>query len=117
MNRKITLVLKPGTDEGSIEKDIMFNLPEKLSDHCINRIKFNEVTSASFIAIVGCQSDMVDFVFKDRLHKEHVGIMTVVIDMLSILVIAKFIQQLDDINHEIVNKIDRMTVQMKDFSI
>ena len=91
MNRKIDLVFKPETNLDTIEKDAMFSMPEKLSDHCIERIKFLEITSAQFIAIIGCQSDMVDFIIKDKLHKEHVGIMTVVIDMLSILVMAKFI--------------------------
>lgn len=91
MNRDIDLVFKPGTNENMIDKEVMFSMPEKLSDHCINRIQFLNVTSPQFVAIIGCQSDMVDFVFKDKLHKEHVGIMTVVIDMLSIMVIAKFI--------------------------
>ena len=53
----------------------------------------------------------------ERMHKESVGIILVTADIISILIIAKFFSKLDDLNNEYCNKIDHITVQMKDFSV
>ena len=67
--------------------------------------------------IVGCQDDNVMVPFSDRMHKESVGIILVTVDIISILIIAKFFANLETINEEYCDKIDHITVQMKDFSV
>ena len=53
---------------------------------------------------------MVGVPFTKRMHKESIGILLVSVDIISILVLAKFFSKLDNINREFTTKIDNITV-------
>ena len=75
-------------------------------------------TSFEYILIGGCKKDHVSFPFiKIPIHKQKIGILIVVLDFLSIIVLAYFFQKIKDLNKEYLDCLDDLDVQMKDFGI
>ena len=82
----------------------------KLSDDCIKRIRYDNVTSSHLIAITGCIDDFVNVPFFKKYHKESIGFMAVCLDILSIIIMTLFFSKLNDINEEYINILDGMCV-------
>ena len=61
--------------------------------------------------IYGCREDYLHELFtNEKYHKENIGIMIVVIDIVSILIMAFFFGKLSEINQEYLDIMDDMTV-------
>lgn len=74
------------------------------------------ITSQIYIGVVGCKADDVDIPFSSkRLHKEKVGIIIVVLDMASIILMIFFFLKISELNNEYLDTMDDLRVQMKDF--
>ena len=59
-------------------------LSDMVSKECYKRIYDLEVTTLEFVTIMGCISDNVKFLGQ-KFHKEEIGLITVVMDIISIL--------------------------------
>tara|TARA_B110000285_G_C14817483_1_gene464900 strand:- start:452 stop:658 length:207 start_codon:yes stop_codon:yes gene_type:complete len=47
------------------------NILPRISDHCLNRIKYKNITSSHFMMVVGCREDFVKVPVRGNLiHKE-----------------------------------------------
>lgn len=78
-----------------------------------------KVTSYQYIGVVGCKYDdvKVPFTKSTRLHKEWIGIIILLCDILSILMMYYFFSSIRRLNLEILVAMDDLQVQMKDFGI
>ena len=79
-----------------------------------------DITSREYIIVVGCRKDWVyaPMSFETfTITKETVGIMTVVIDIISVLIISLFLSKLGSINDEYLDIMDNMIVQVNDFGV
>ena len=91
-----------------------------VSDSCKERIKEYEITSYEYIGIVGCKRDSIPVPFTSggtRLHKEKIGIVIIICDTLSIVVLFFFFRKIAELNNEYLDNLDDLEVQMKDFAI
>ena len=92
-----------------------------ISDECKLRMSYEEylnITSPTYVSIVGCRYDDVKFTFSEnRVHKEKIGVVAVALDFASILVMIFFFSKIKAVNDEFSNKIDDLRVQMKDFGV
>jgi hypothetical protein len=93
------------------------NLLSTVSDTCLHRIRWKNITSSDFILVVGCREDFIKVPFGGMMHKYRVGVLIVSLDIVSILIMTFFFYKLKVINNEYLDIMDDMTVQMKDFSI
>lgn len=94
------------------------NILPKLSEHCLHRVRWQNVTSPYLIIVVGCGDDTVYFpLYHSEVHKDVVGLIVVTFDIASVMIMALFFNKLQKINEQYVNIIDNMSVQMKDFAI
>ena len=76
------------------------------------------VTSKLYIGILGCKYDDVNVpLMNNRMHKEKIGTMIVIIDFASILLMMYFFSSINSLNNEFLEKIDDLRVQMKDFGV
>ena len=76
------------------------------------------ITSYDYILVVGCTEDSVTIsAVGSRIHKEKIGILVVVLDMISVIFMAFIFQKLAEINNEYLGIMDDMRVQMKDFGV
>jgi len=66
--------------------------------------------------ILGCQSDTIQTTM-GNLHKEKIGIMVVVADIISILVITYFIGKIREINEEYLGLAGNLEVNMSDYTV
>lgn len=94
-------------------------LSEMISQTCYERIFDIEITSPQFISIIGCKSDIIAFglISAGFLHKEEIGFITVVTDILSTLIIYYMFNKLNSMNDEYLEILDNNVIKMKDFSI
>jgi hypothetical protein len=85
-----------------------------ISDECKLRMSdpaYLSVTSKLYIGILGCKYDDVNVPFmNDRLHKEKIGIMIVIIDFASVLLMMYFFSKINSLNNEFLEKIDDLRV-------
>lgn len=92
-----------------------------ISDECKLRMSdpaYLAITSKLYIGILGCKYDDVQLPFgSKRLHKERIGIIIVVLDFSSILLMMYFFAKINALNNEFLEKIDDLRVQMKDFGV
>ena len=89
------------------------------SDECKLRMSdpvYLDVMSKIYIGIIGCKYDEVNF-FNNPLHKEKIGTMVVIIDFASVLIMVYFFSKINTLNNELLEKVDDLRVQMKDFGI
>jgi len=94
-----------------------FKLSEMISENCYKRIFDNEVVSNELIGVVGCMNDRIEIKYLNfAFHKEKVGLLTVVIDILSILIMYYMFRKIKEINKEYLNIIDKNVIKIKDFS-
>lgn len=91
-------------------------LSDMVSKECYRRIYELEVTNLEFITIMGCISDNVKFL-GTKFHKEEIGLITVVIDIISIIFIYYMFGKLNQINDEYLEILDNNVIRMKDFTI
>ena len=91
-------------------------LSRMVSEKCYKRIYQLEVTNLEFIAIMGCISDNVKFMGK-KFHKEELGLITVVIDIISCIFMYYMFGKINEINDEYLEILDNNVIRMKDFSI
>ena len=69
------------------------------------------VTSKLYIGILGCKYDDVNVpLMNNRLHKEKIGTMIVIIDFASILLMMYFFSKINALNNEFLEKIDDLRV-------
>ena len=77
-----------------------------------------KITSYQYIGVVGCKYDDVQVPLTQiRLHKEWIGIIIIVCDVMSICIIYYFFAKIRIINLEVLKAMDDLKVQMKDFGI
>jgi hypothetical protein len=94
------------------------NLYYLFKEYCIDRIKYLKITSFEYILVVGCTEDYVTISsFNSKIHKEKIGIIVVVLDMISVAFMAFIFQKLLEINEEYLDIMDDARVQMKDFGV
>ena len=89
------------------------------SDECKIRMSdpvYLDVMSKIYIGIIGCKYDEVNF-FNNPMHKEKIGAMVVIIDFASVLLMLYFFSKINSLNNELLEKVDDLRVQMKDFGI
>jgi len=91
-------------------------LSQMISEECYKRIFELEVTNLEFITIMGCISDNVKLAGMKFL-KEEVGLMTVLLDILSCIIMYYMFGKLNQINSEYLEILDNNVIRMKDFSI
>ena len=90
-----------------------------VSDDCKARMNEYKVTSYQYIGVVGCKYDdvLVPLSRGARLHKEWIGIIILVCDILSIMMMYYFFSSIRKLNLEVLEAMDDLLVQMKDFGI
>lgn len=78
-----------------------------------------EITSLEYIGITNCIRDYVNFKFIPGLHfhKEELGIIAIVSDILSIIIMYYIFGKLKTINEEYLTILDNNVIRMKDFTI
>ena len=97
-------------------------LPLKLKymirDECFDRIKYLNITSMEYILVVDCNQDHVTVpVIGRKVHKAQVGIIVVILDVVSVAIMAFVFSKLREINDEYLDIVDDLRVQMKDFGV
>jgi len=102
------------TAECKLGKDLNFYY--RIREYCIDRIQYLNITSPDYILVVGCSEDHV-LLFGSEYHKESIGVIVVVIDFISIIIMAFVFSKLSEINQEYLDVIDNALIQMKDFGI
>mmetsp|Transcript_24596 Transcript_24596/g.38189 ORF Transcript_24596/g.38189 Transcript_24596/m.38189 type:complete len:190 (-) Transcript_24596:3055-3624(-) len=88
----------------------------RIREYCTDRIKYLNITSPEYIVVVGCSEDTINL-FGTNYHKENVGVFVVVVDFISIMIMAFVFSKLSEINEEYLEVIDDALIQMKDFGI
>lgn len=83
-----------------------------ISDSCKARMNDLKVTSYEFIGVVGCKYDdvKVPLTRQTRLHKEWIGIIIIVCDVLSICIIYYFFSKIRVLNEEVLRAMDDLKV-------
>ena len=94
-------------------------LTNLISEDCYKRIFQLEVAQTEFIAILSCQKDVMRFfmVPSGQIHKEELGFIAVICDILSICVMYYMFGKLKAMNIEYLRILDNNVIRMKDFSI
>jgi hypothetical protein len=94
-------------------------LSEMVSNDCFNRIFEIQVTSNQLIHVVGCKKDIVNFsmVPSGFIHKEEIGFIVVLADIISTLVIYYMFRKMHSLNEEYLTILDNNVIRMKDFSV
>jgi hypothetical protein len=94
-------------------------LSEMISEKCYQRMYDLEVSQTELIAILSCQKDVMKFqmVPSGRLHKEELGVIAVISDIVSICVIYYMFGKLKLMNDEYLRILDNNVIRMKDFTI
>lgn len=65
------------------------NLYYLFKEYCIDRIKYLKITGFEYILVVGCTEDSVTVsAFGSKIHKEKIGIIVVILDMISVAYMA-----------------------------
>jgi hypothetical protein len=108
------------TINGGDQWELKINkLSEMISYECYVRIYDIEINTAQIITVVRCKNDLVEFplVPSGYLHKEEVGFITVVTDIISTMIIYYMFNKLNSINDEYLEILDNNVIKMKDFSI
>ena len=69
--------------------------------------------------MVGCKYDdvKVPFTRNTRIHKEWIGIIIIICDVVSIGIMIYFFTKIRELNEEFLNALDDLKVQMKDFGV
>lgn len=94
------------------------NIAHLVKDECKYRIQYQKITSYDYILVVGCQEDQVTLPFVNyKMHKQKVGILIVILDVISVIFMAFQFQKLRGINDEYLEIMDDLRVQMKDFGV
>ena len=76
-------------EDGDLNLFYLFN------ELCIDRIKYLNITSFDYILVVGCTEDSVTVsAMGSSIHKEKIGILVVVLDMISVIFMAFIFQKL-----------------------
>ena len=103
-------------DMSKDKKPTLFDL---VSDDCKSRMNEFKVTSYQYIGVVGCKYDdvAIPFTRDSRLHKEWIGAIILLCDILSILMMYYFFSSIRKLNLEVLEAMDDLLVQMKDFGI
>jgi hypothetical protein len=107
------------TIDGETWESKTTKLSEMISEECYDRIFQIGLDTVQIMTIVRCKNDLVAFslVPAGYLHKEEVGFITVVTDILSTIVIYYMFNKLNSINDEYLEILDNNVIKMKDFSI
>lgn len=94
-------------------------LSDMVSRECYVRIHEEEHTSPEFIGVPNCIRDYVVFapIPSVHFHKEELGVIAVVSDMLSILVMYYLFGKLKAINEEYLTILDNNVIRMQDFTV
>ena len=68
---------------------------------------------------MGCKYDdvKVPFTRNTRIHKEWIGIIIIICDVVSIGIMIYFFTKIRELNEEFLNALDDLKVQMKDFGV
>ena len=81
---------------------------DMVSDDCKARMSEMKVTSLQYIGVIGCKYDDVPIPLSKstRLHKEWIGIIILLCDILSILMMYYFFSSIRKLNLELLESID-----------
>jgi len=106
-------------EDSNPKEDKKVSFFEMVSDDCKTRMSEYKVTSYQYIGVVGCKYDdvLVPFTRSTRLHKEWIGIIILICDIVSIMMMYYFFSSIRRLNLEVLESMDDMLVQMKDFGI
>lgn len=90
-----------------------------ISKECYERVFDTEVTNIEYIGILGCIADKVKFKMLPNtyFHKEELGIIVVISDVLSVIVLYYIFGKLKVINQEYLQILDNNVIRMQDFSV
>ena len=79
-----------------------------VSDDCKDRMNEHKVTSYQYIGVVGCKYDdvKVPFTKSKRLHKEWIGIIILLCDIVSIMMMYYIFSSIRRLNIEILESMD-----------
>ena len=85
---------------------------DMVSDDCKARMNEFKITSYQYIGVIGCKYDdvAVPFSSKIRLHKEWIGIVILLCDILSILMMYYFFSSIRKLNLEVLEAMDDLLV-------
>lgn len=89
---------------------------EKLSETCRNRAILNKSTSRHFIFVADCASDTVNFL-GNRLHKQVIGFILIMFDIVSTLFMMHVFHRLYVISEEYRDTINEHELTMSDFTV
>ena len=71
-----------------------------------------------YIVVAGCQNVYIQVPMTQiKLNKESVSLYIVVVNGITMLIIAYFFQKIETLNQEYLKIMDNLTVQMKDFGV
>jgi hypothetical protein len=78
-----------------------------------------EIAQTELLVVMSCQKDIMKFsmVPSGQLHKEELGLIAVVSDIFSIMVMYYMFGKLKAMNEEYLTILDNNVIRMKDFSI
>ena len=81
---------------------------DMVSDSCKSRMNQFKITSYQYIGVVGCKYDdvKVPFTKNKRLHKEWIGVVILLCDILSIIMMYYFFSSIRRLNLEILEAMD-----------
>ena len=94
-------------------------LSEMVSKECFSRIFEVQITSNQLITVLGCKKDIVNFsmVPSGFIHKEEIGFIVVLADIISTFVIYYMFRKMHSLNEEYLTILDNNVIRMKDFSV
>ena len=94
-------------------------LTNLISRDCYRRIHDLEIAQTDLLAVMACQKDIMEFSFvpSGQIHKEELGLIVVISDILSIMVMYYMFGKLKAMNEEYLTILDNNVIRMKDFSI
>ena len=94
-------------------------MSELISESCYRRIFDVEIATTEYIGVVLCISDELELPFAPgtRLHKEGLGLLAVIADLISLALMYYLFGKLKSVNEEYLRILDNNVIRMQDFSL
>ena len=103
--------LKQSNCELNPDTDFGINLKYMIREECFDRIEYLNITSMEYILVVDCNQDEVIVpLINKRVHKAQVGIIVVILDVISVAIMAFVFSKLREINDEYLDIVDDLRV-------
>lgn len=98
---------------------VQIKMSALINKHCYERIFEVESTNIEYIGVLGCISDKVKFKMLPNtyFHKEELGIIVIISDIFSVVILYYIFGKLKVINQEYLQILDNNVIRMQDFSV